>query len=196
MSLEFSRRSFLKYTAVAAVAVAGASMFSGCEQTDSYNLVCSGAGSMTILQVTATMGTYDSSSKKYTAPEVKASDGATEIKFPVKIENGRTNPISINPNNFKVTVTSKDGKTVKKYSTEIDGSLGDTNLKKGSTSSGNVTASVSGLEEGGSVVLTYCPDLQYNEYSLNWKLTVAKAEETSGGDDNKDNTTDDDTSNS
>lgn len=34
MSLEFSRRSFLKYTAVAAVAVAGASMFSGCDTSN------------------------------------------------------------------------------------------------------------------------------------------------------------------
>ncbi|MEI3278604.1 MAG: twin-arginine translocation signal domain-containing protein [Faecalibacterium sp.] len=40
MSLAFSRRSFLKYSAVAAVAVAGASLFSGCEsQGDSYNLL-------------------------------------------------------------------------------------------------------------------------------------------------------------
>ena len=29
--------------------------------------------------------------------------------------------------------------------------------------------------------MTYCPDLQYNEYSLNWQLTVpAKKEESSG----------------
>ena len=40
MSLAFSRRSFLKYSAVAAVAVAGASLFSGCEsQTDTKNLL-------------------------------------------------------------------------------------------------------------------------------------------------------------
>ena len=40
MSLAFSRRSFLKYSAVAAVAVAGASLFSGCDQTDTKNLYC------------------------------------------------------------------------------------------------------------------------------------------------------------
>ena len=34
MSLTFSRRSFLKYTAVAAVAVAGSSMFTGCSKDD------------------------------------------------------------------------------------------------------------------------------------------------------------------
>ena len=50
MSLAFSRRSFLKYSAVAAVAVAGASIFSGCDQTDTKNLYCDGAGSITVLQ--------------------------------------------------------------------------------------------------------------------------------------------------
>ena len=65
MSLEFSRRSFLKYTAVAAVAVAGASMFSGCEKTDTKNLSCEGAGSITVLQTTAELGTYNKTSKKY-----------------------------------------------------------------------------------------------------------------------------------
>ena len=180
MSLTFSRRSFLKYSAVAAVAVAGASLFSGCEpQGDSYNLLQEGAGSMTILQVTATMGTYNETDKKYVAPEVTTS--TTEITFPFKVENGN-NPIAINPNSFKVTVASKDGKTVKKYPVSLDGQLSDPNLKKGASASGTIKVSdLSGLEEEGTVLLTYCPDLQYNEYSLNWKLTVpAKKEESSG----------------
>lgn len=181
MSLAFSRRSFLKYSAVAAVAVAGASLFSGCEsQGDSYNLLQEGAGSMTILQVTATMGTYNETDKKYAAPEVTTS--TTEIAFPFKVENGRTNPVYVTSDSFKVTVISKDGKTSKKYIATVDSDLKDTNLKKGNSSSGYVTVTgLSGLEEGGTVVLTYCPDLQYNEYSLNWKLTVpAKKEESSG----------------
>ena len=179
MSLAFSRRSFLKYSAVAAVAVAGASLFSGCDQTDTKNLYCEGAGSMTILQVTATMGTYNETDKKYVAPEVTTS--TTEITFPFKVENGRNNPIAINPNSFKVTVASKDGKTVKKYPVSLDGQLSDPNLKKGASASGTIKVSdLSGLEEEGTVLLTYCPDLQYNEYSLNWKLTVpAKKEESS-----------------
>ena len=181
MSLAFSRRSFLKYSAVAAVAVAGASLFSGCEsQGDSYNLLQEGAGSMTILQVTATMGTYNETDKKYVAPEVTTS--TTEITCPFKVENGRNNPIAINPNSFKVTVVSKDGKTVKKYPVSLDAQLSDPNLKKGASASGTIKVSdLSGLEEEGTVLLTYCPDLQYNEYSLNWKLTVpAKKEESSG----------------
>lgn len=54
----------------------------------------------------------------------------TEITFPFKVENGRNNPIAINPNSFKVTVASKDGKTVKKYPVSLDGQLSDPNLKK------------------------------------------------------------------
>ena len=55
MSLAFSRRSFLKYSAVAAVAVAGAGLFSGCDQTDTKNLYCDGAGSITVLQINAVL---------------------------------------------------------------------------------------------------------------------------------------------
>ena len=106
----------------------------------------------------------------------------TEITFPFKVENGRNNPIAINPNSFKVTVASKDGKTVKKYPVSLDGQLSDPNLKKDASASGTIkVSSLSGLEEEGTVLLTYCPDLQYNEYSLNWQLTVpAKKEESSG----------------
>lgn len=173
MSFEFSRRNFMKYTAVAAVALAGASLFTGCKNSgDSYNLLKEGAGELTVLQVTAAMGKYDDKSKKYTAPDITG----TTIKFPMKITNNRTNPIYVTPDNFKVVVTSSDGKTVKKYSVTIEDALKDTNLKKGSSVSGKVTAQGVDLKEGDVVVLTYCPDLQYNEYSLNWKLTVSKSE--------------------
>lgn len=176
MSFEFSRRNFMKYTAVAAVALAGASLFTGCKNSgDSYNLLKEGAGELTVLQVTAAMGKYDDKSKKYIAPDITTG---TTIEFPMKITNNRTNPIYVTPNNFKVVVTSSDGKTVKKYSVTIEDALKDTNLKKGSSVSGKVTATAQDvtLKAGDVVVLTYCPDLQYNEYSLNWKLTVPKKE--------------------
>ena len=73
MSSAFSRRSFLKYSAVAAVAVAGASLFTGCESTgDSYNLVRDGAGTLTILQIQTDLGTYSDKDKKFVldAPKV------------------------------------------------------------------------------------------------------------------------------
>lgn len=177
MSFAFSRRSFLKYTAVAAVAVAGASLFTGCkiDTSDSYNVLLTTPGELTVLQVTAAMGTYVEASKSYTAPDVTG----TTIVFPFKITNGRANPIYVNPNNFKVTVLDAENKVIAKY-TAINGlslepSLCDTNLKKDASVSGNVKLTLgAALEPGQSIVLTYCPDLQYNEYSLNWKTTRPK----------------------
>ena len=98
MSLAFSRRSFLKYSAVAAVAVAGASLFSGCDQTDTKNLYCEGAGSITVLQVKAVMGTNDENSNKYVAPELSVGDTSIELPFAITV--GRTNNLPINVNNF------------------------------------------------------------------------------------------------
>ena len=176
MSFAFSRRSFLKYTAVAAVAVAGASLFTGCkiDTSDSYNALRTTPGELTVLQVTAAMGTYDEASKSYTAPDVKG----TTIVFPFKITNGRANPIYVTPNNFKATVLDAEGKVIAKYKytashgLTLDASLCDTNLKKDASVSGNVNLTLdAALEPGQSIVLTYCPDLQYNEYSLNWKTT-------------------------
>ena len=179
MSFAFSRRSFLKYTAVAAVAVAGASLFTGCkiDTSDSYNALRTTPGELTVLQVTAAMGTYVEASKSYTAPDVTR----TTIAFPFKITNGRANPIYVTPNNFKATVLDAEGKVIDnaKYTAShgltLDASLCDTNLKKDASVSGNVNLTLSAaLEPGQSVVLTYCPDLQYNEYSLNWKTIRPK----------------------
>ena len=179
MSFAFSRRSFLKYTAVAAVAVAGASLFTGCkiDTSDSYNALRTTPGELTVLQVTAAMGTYVEASKSYTAPDVTR----TTIAFPFKITNGRANPIYVTPNNFKATVLDAEGKVIDKYKytashgLTLDASLCDTNLKKDASVSGNVNLTLSAaLEPGQSVVLTYCPDLQYNEYSLNWKTIRPK----------------------
>ena len=176
MSFEFSRRNFMKYTAVAAVALAGASLFTGFKNSgDSYNLLKECVGELTVLQVTAAMGNKNKDGK-YTFPALQDGQHAG-ISFPMSITNGRTNPIYVTPNNFKVVVTSSDGKTVKKYSVTIEDALKDTNLKKGSSVYGKVTTVEKvALKEGDIVVLTYCPDLQYNEYSLNWKLTVSKKE--------------------
>ena len=54
MTGEFSRRSFLKYTALTAVAVAGSSLLSGCEY--GYNPVQHAPGtSNTVLKVVSTL---------------------------------------------------------------------------------------------------------------------------------------------
>ena len=86
----------------------------------------------------------------------------------------------MNPNNFKATVLDAEGKVIlAKYTASnglsLEPSLCDTNLKKGASVSGHVNLTLKpALEPGQSIVLTYCPDLQYNEYSLNWKTTRPK----------------------
>ena len=79
---------------------------------------------------------------------------------------------------FKVTFTSADGKTVKKYigtDLVVDNSLRETNLKKGSSVSGNVTVSdLPSLAKGDVVLLTYTPDPVYAEYSVNWKFVTVE----------------------
>lgn len=174
MSLAFSRRSFLKYSAVAAVAVAGASLFSGCDQTDTKNLYCDGAGSITVLQINAVLGTYDDNAKKYKDIELTKKP----ISFPFQITVGRTNNLSIQPSNFKAIVYDKDGKQKAKYvggtsnELKIDASLLDTNLANSAINKGTITLNTS-LAEGEKLVFTYCPDLHYAEYSMNWVLARA-----------------------
>lgn len=175
MSLEFSRRSFMKLTALTAVAVAGSSLLSGCETKDTENIIRTSAGELTVLQVTAAMGTLDSDKKTYTAPSL----AGTTIEYPMSITNERDNPISIYPSNFKVTVMTSDRKTVVAKYTAVKGitisnDLADANLKNGKTSEGTVTVTLdTELESGQYIVLSYFPDLQYNEYSLNWYLVRA-----------------------
>jgi hypothetical protein len=169
MSLAFSRRSFLKYSAVAAVAVAGASLFSGCDQTDTKNLYCDGAGSITVLQINAVLGTYDDNAKKYKDIDLTGNS----ITFPFQITVGRTNNLPI-----KAIVYGKDGKQKAKYvggtsnELKIDASLLDTNLANSAINKGTITLNTS-LAEGEKLVFTYCPDLQYAEYSMNWVLARA-----------------------
>lgn len=182
MSLAFSRRSFLKYSAVAAVAVAGASLFSGCDQTDTKNLYCEGAGSITVLQINAVLGTYDDNAKKYKDIDLKDNT----VTLPFTVTNGRVNALSVNVQNFKAIVYDANGKQKAKYNymggLRVDKELIDTNLKNGSSVKGNLIVNMSDpLAEGEKLVLTYTPDTGYEEYSMNWVLArAAKKEESSG----------------
>jgi hypothetical protein len=182
MSLAFSRRSFLKYSAVAAVAVAGAGLFSGCDQTDTKNLYCDGAGSITVLQINAVLGTYDNDAKKYKDIDLTGNT----VTLPFTVTNGRVNALSVNVQNFKASVYDANGKQKAKYNymggLRVDKELIDTNLKNGSSVKGNLIVNMSDpLAEGEKLVLTYTPDTGYEEYSMNWVLArAAKKEESSG----------------
>lgn len=172
MSLTFSRRSFLKYSAVAAVAVAGSSMFTGCSKDDN-KATRTEYGKITVLQAQSTLSgaTYN------------ASDNASESKltFDFSVKCGRGNPMRVNNSCFYVGITSTDdsGKeTTKKYASDfgnlmISQELYNAQLKKDKTAEGTVTISgVSSLGKKDVVTFFYQPDADpYTEYGATWELT-------------------------
>ena len=92
MTGEFSRRSFLKYTALTAVAVAGSSLLTGCSgyapvQTTVHS-------SNTVLKVVSTL-------------EQVTYDKKTNItSFRLVVKNGRKNALEVTKANFAVKADS------------------------------------------------------------------------------------------
>ena len=168
MSLTFSRRSFLKYTAVAAVAVAGSSLFTGCSKDDN-KATRTEYGKITVLQAQSTLSgaTYN------------ASDRTLTFDFSVKC--GRGNPMRVEKSCFSVEITSTDdsgNETTKKYAPDlgnlrISEDLYNAQLKKDKTAEGTVTISgISSLGEKDVVTFLYQPDAYpYTEYGATWELT-------------------------
>lgn len=166
MSLTFSRRSFLKYTAVAAVAVAGSSLLTGCKNDDN-KATRTEYGKITVLQAQSTLS--------------GATYASGKLTFDFSVKCGRGNPMRVNNSCFSVEITSTDdsGKeTTKKYASDfgnlmISQELYNAQLKKDKTAEGTVTISgVSSLGEKDVVTFFYQPDADpYTEFGATWKLT-------------------------
>ena len=101
MSTVFSRRSFLKYTAVTAVAVAGTSLLGGC----------SGSGAETAIQTTYPSDNVVLKVKSTLETlEYDSTDG--HATFTIHIVNGRKNPIVVSPNRFAVKAYDKNNNCI------------------------------------------------------------------------------------
>lgn len=99
MSYTFSRRDFLKYSALTAVAVAGAGLLTGCEVQDPNNPVIKKLGYGTTLGTTS--GLLKSVDKEGT-------DGV----FTFTVKNNSDAPLRMTPNEiFTVKVLDAEGKT-------------------------------------------------------------------------------------
>lgn len=97
MSYTFSRRDFLKYSAMTAVAVAGAGLLTGCEIQDPNNPVIKKLGYGT------TLGTTGGLLKSV------ATEGTTGV-FTFTVKNNSDAPLPMDPNeSFVVKVLDKDG---------------------------------------------------------------------------------------
>ena len=98
MSYTFSRRDFLKYSAMTAVAVAGAGLLTGCEIQDPNNPVIKKLGYVT------TLGTTGGLLKSVD------TEGTTGV-FTFTVKNNSDAPLLMDPKeSFVVKVLDKDGK--------------------------------------------------------------------------------------
>ena len=157
MTGEFSRRSFLKYTALTAVVVAGSSLLTGCSGYAPVQTTV--PSSNTVLKVVSTL------------EQVKYDKKTNTTSFRLVVKNGRKNALEVTKANFAVKA---DG-----YLAYQNGKLQVTSpdalshqVKNGETVTYNVLAKDLDMLRGGPVTLTFYPDLQYSEFNANWKLTA------------------------
>ena len=157
MTGEFSRRSFLKYTALTAVAVAGSSLLTGCS---GYAPVQHAPGtSNTVLKVVSTLDRV----------EYKEDDNTT--LFRLVVTNGRNNALEVTKANFAVKADGYLAYQNDKLQVTSPDSLSH-QVKQGETFTYYVKAKGLNALTDGPVTLTYYPDLQYSEFSANWELTA------------------------
>ena len=157
MTGEFSRRSFLKYTALTAVAVAGSSLLTGCS---GYAPVQHAPGtSNTVLKVVSTLEqvTYDKETNT--------------TSFRLVVKNGRKNALEVTKANFAVKADGYLAYQNDKLQVTSPDALSH-QVKKGETVTYYVTAKGLNARTDGPVTLTFYPDLEYSEFNANWELTA------------------------
>ena len=84
MSLTFSRRSFLKYTAVAAVAVAGSSLLTGCKDNPYQPEGAFGKDLKVMGTFNMSSPVYDAANKKFPAMSMSSAPARTRCMSPLK----------------------------------------------------------------------------------------------------------------
>ena len=158
MTGEFSRRSFLKYTAFTAAAVAGSSLLSGCEY--GYNPVQHAPGtSNVVLKVVSTLD------------RVEYDEDSNTTLFRLVVTNGRKNALEVTKANFAVKADGYLAYQNDKLQVIYPDSLSH-QVKQGETFTYYVKAKGLNALTDGPVTLTYYPDLQYSEFSANWELAA------------------------
>lgn len=157
MTGEFSRRSFLKYTALTAVAVAGSSLLTGCS---GYAPVQHAPGtSNTVLKVVSTLD------------RVEYDEETNTTLFRLVVTCGRKNALEVTKANFAVKADGYLADQNNKLEVTSPDALSH-QVKRGETFTYYVKAKGLNALTDGPVTLTYYPDLQYSEFSANWELAA------------------------
>ena len=99
MSLEFNRRSFLKYSAAAAVAVAGSSLLVGCGEDEYQKTGKIGS----TLKLMGTFRMYDNPAPKFTPDTGNTGTGTFECTLSIKCTTKKV-PLCVSAGYFQLTV--------------------------------------------------------------------------------------------
>ena len=180
MSLEFNRRSFLKYSAAAAVAVAGSSLLTGCGE-DEYQKTGKIGSTLKL------MGNFKLKTASLETDTGTASGKKLVCGFDLKCTSKYG--LNIVPANFQVEVTSKATNkvtTYHAYNTDGTGkiSLSKNNnyLKKDDSLDTTLTIENISVADGDTINVKFWPRPQASEGSqaytrafCTWKMT-AKAD--------------------
>ena len=156
MSLTFSRRSFLKYTALTAVVVAGSSLLTGC------------GGDAPVQRA---VGTSNRVLKVVSKLEQVECDAASNTTFKLVVTNGRNNALEVTKANFAIKADRYLAYQNDKLQVTSPDALSH-QVKKGETVTYYVTAKGLNALTDGPVTFTFYPDLEYSEFSANWELTA------------------------
>ena len=187
MSLEFNRRSFLKYSAAAAVAVAGSSLLVGWGEDEYQKTGKIGS----TLKLMGTFKLYDGTGSApaapvYTAPSTGApvTYGNAVFNLSIKCTTKKV-PLCVNDGCFELTVTHNDKKTNYAGSSHIKVNPTILDLSE-SDGAQDFTITVNGtagnkltIEAGDKVEFKYWPRIQassgnsgYTRAFCTWKMTA------------------------
>lgn len=180
MSLEFNRRSFLKYSAAAAVAVAGSSLLVGCGEDEYQKTGKIGS----TLKLMGTFRMYDNPAPKFTPNDTGSSyTGTFTCTLSIKCTTKKV-PLYVTNECFELTVTrDKNEKNYAKQYIKLDHEEYD--LKE-SEDAKDFTLTIKGvdIQNGDKVELKYWPRIQassgnsgYTRAFCTWKMTAKKKED-------------------
>ena len=185
MSLEFNRRSFLKYSAAAAVAVAGSSLLTGCGEDEYQKTGKIGS----TLKLMGTFKMYDGAdAPTYTvtsaATATTPATGTFKCKLSIKCTTKKV-PLCVNSGCFQLTVI-RDGKKTN-YADSAYVTVVDPNFKlteDDGEQDFTIKVNSVNLAAGDKVEFMYWPRIQassgnsgYTRAFCTWKMT-AKADAT------------------
>lgn len=182
MSLEFNRRSFLKYSAAAAVAVAGSSLLVGCGEDEYQKTGKIGS----TLKLMGTFKTYKSTDDASKAPAYDSTNQKFTCTVNIKCTTKKV-PLYVTNECFELTVTRN--KTEKNYAKQyITITDPEFDLKESEEAKDfKLTIKDVDIKAGDTVELKYWPRIQassgnsgYTRAFCTWKMTAKAGTSGSG----------------